>query len=391
MLTRLILEIFVPGYRENFTPEIRTRCGIVGGITGIVCNVFLAIVKFTLALLSGSVAAGADAVNNLSDAGTGLITVSGFRLSRRAPDAEHPFGHGRTEYVASLIVSLLVMGLGVTFFKDSIVAIFRTSEIDCTPVTLIIYSSTIAVKCWLFFFYGKLAKLINSDMLKAAAYDSLSDCLGTLIVIGSMIGSRYTSFPLDGWAGIVVAGMIFWAGGGVLKDTVSKLLGEQADKELVEKLKETILSVPGIDGVHDIIIHNYGENSYYVTAHAEISNLGDRLSAHDILENAEVEVAKKLPVHLLLHGDPYNKSNPEVIFWRSRLENSAAEFDSELKIYDFRLLKDADEEVCALSFHLLIPHRYALSETELLEQLENRMQSYKKDLKLEISFQKSFV
>ena len=243
----------------------------------------------------------------------------------------------------------------------------------------------------MFCFYRYVSKLINSDVVKAAAYDSLSDCLGTIIVIGAMIGSKYTTFPLDGLAGIIVAGMIFRAGGEVLKDTISKLLGEQPDKQFVEKIKEVILSMPGIDGVHDIIIHNYGENSFYVTAHAEISNIGDRLSAHDILENAEVEVAKKLPVHLLLHGDPYNKSNPEVIFWRSRLENCAAELDSELKIYDFRLIKNESGEVCALSFHMLVPHRYALSEDELLEKLESCMQNYKADLKLEISFQRSFI
>ncbi|MBE6378842.1 MAG: cation transporter [Lentisphaerae bacterium] len=391
MLTEIILSAAVPGYKKNLTPEMRIKCGIAGGITGIVCNVFLAIVKFTLAVISGSVAAGADAVNNLSDAGTGLITVSGFRLSSRAPDAEHPFGHGRTEYVAALIVALLVMGLGVTFLKDSIVSLFRSSDAEFSKAAIIIFSSTILVKCWLFFFYRKLAGLIKSDMLKAASYDSLSDCLGTLIVVGAMIGSKYTVFPLDGWAGIVVAGMIFWAGGGVLKDTISKLLGEQPDKELVEKLKSVILSIDGIDGVHDIIIHNYGGNSYYVTAHAEISSTGNRLSAHDILENAEVEVAKQLPVHLLLHGDPYNKSNPEVIFWRSRMENCAAELDSELKIYDFRLIKDDSGAVCALSFHLLVPHRYALSETELLEKLESCMQNHKAGLKLMITFQKSFI
>ena len=391
MLTEIILKAAVKNYKEHLTPEMRIKCGIAGGITGIVCNLLLAVIKFVLAVISGSIAAGADAVNNLSDAGTGLITVSGFRLSSRAPDAEHPFGHGRTEYVAALIVALLVMGLGITFLKDSIVSLFRSNDTTFSMTAIIIFSCTILVKCWLFFFYKKLAKLIKSDMLKAAAYDSLSDCLGTIIVIGAMIGSKYTTFPLDGWAGIIVAGMIFRAGGEVLKDTISKLLGEQPDKQFVEKIKEVILSMPGIDGVHDIIIHNYGESSFYVTAHAEISNLGDRLSAHDILENAEVEVAKKLPVHLLLHGDPYNKSNPEVIFWRSRMENCAAELDSELKIYDFRLIKNESGEVCALSFHMLVPHRYALSEDELLEKLESCMQNHKAGLKLEISFQKSFI
>ena len=391
MLTSLLLKWTVPCMGKELSPASRTRCGIVSGIVGIICNIFLVIVKVILAIFTGSIAVAADAVNNLSDAGSGIITVVGFRISSQPPDAEHPFGHGRTEYVAGLVVALLIVGLGVSFLKDSIASLFHPEKLDVSTVMIVIFSATVLVKCWLFFFYRKVAKLIKSDVVRAAAYDSLSDCLGTGLVIAALIISRFTDFPVDGCAGIIVALLILWAGAGVLKDTVNKLLGEPPDPELVTKLRETILACPGIDGVHDIMIHNYGENSYYVTAHAEISCDGDRYSAHDILENAEVVVAQSLPVHLLLHGDPYSKSNPEVIYWRSRMENEVAKFDSELKLYDFRLGKDKVGGVVSLSFHLLIPHRYGMTEAEIRTALQERMQAYKAGLELEITFLKSFI
>ena len=249
MLSSLILKLFVPGSKNGLTPALRVRCGIVSGITGIVCNIVLVIIKLTLAAFTGSIAVAADAVNNLSDAGSGVITVAGFRLSSQPPDAEHPFGHGRTEYIAALIVALLIVGLGISFLKDSVVALFRPSPIAANNLTIIIFCATIIIKCWMFFFFRKVAKLINSEVIKAAAYDSLSDCLGTGVVAGSLICSRYTAFPVDGCAGIIVALMILWAGGNVLKETFSKLLGEPPDHELVSKLKATILATPGIDGV----------------------------------------------------------------------------------------------------------------------------------------------
>ncbi len=391
MLSTIILKLAVPGFGEKLSPEARIRCGVVSGITGIVCNLLLVAVKVVLAIISGSLAMAADAVNNLSDAGSGIITVAGFRLSSQPADAEHPFGHGRTEYVAALVVAMLIVGLGISFLKDSVMALFNPAPIAADNVTIIVFGATILIKCWMFFFFRKVSKLIDSDVIKAAAYDSLSDCLGTLVVVGSLIISRYTAFPVDGAAGVLLALMILWAGGGIFRETASKLLGEPPDKELVEKVRNTILACPGIDGVHDIMIHNYGENAYYVTAHAEISCQGDRFSAHDILENAEVIVGKELPVHLLLHGDPYNKENPEVIFWRSRMENVVAEFDGGLKLYDFRLGKNSDNEVKKLSFHLLIPHKYGMSESEICDTLQREMGKYKADIQLSIRFIKSFI
>ena len=391
MLTSLILKSTVPGFGGELDARGRMRCGIVSGMTGIVCNVLLIIVKIILAVASGSIAIAAEAVNNLSDAGSGVITIAGFHLASQPPDAEHPFGHGRTEYVAGVIVAVLVMVLGLNFLKDSITALFRPSELRADIVTIVILCSTILVKCWMFFFYRKVSLLINSSVVKAAAYDSLSDCLGTLIVVGSLIASRYTTFPVDGCAGIAMAVMILWAGWNILKDTVSKLLGESPDGDLVEKIKAVILSCPGIDGVHDLIIHNYGENSHFVTAHAEISCEGDRASAHDILENAEVRVARELSVHLLLHGDPHDKNSPEIIYWRSRLENTTACIDSEMKVYDFKVIKDPAGVVKTLDFHLLIPHRCKITEEFIKESILTRMQKFKEDLQLEIRFVRSFV
>lgn len=392
MLTDLILNLFVPKTGKEYNIEERIRCGVVSGIVGIACNVLLAVVKIILAVVSGSIAMGADAVNNLSDAGSSIITVAGFRLSSRPPDAEHPFGHGRTEYVAGLVVSLLIMGLGITFLKDSVVAIFRPGKMSADFLLITIFACTILVKCFLFFFYRRVAKKIHSDVIRAAAYDSLSDCLGTGVVILSLILNLYIDFPLDGCAGVIVAGLILWSGAGVLKDTVSKLLGESPDHALVEKLRKTLLECPGIDGVHDIIIHNYGENSYYVTAHAEIACEGDRFSAHDILERAEVAVAKVLPVHLLLHGDPYSKKDPEVIYWRSRLENAVADYNSEFKVYDFRISKNSvSNKVDLLSFHLLIPRGFPVPEEEIHTLLQERMKGYEKDLSLQIQFLNSYV
>lgn len=391
MLTDLILKLSVPEYGKNMSQQTRVRCGIVSGVTGIICNLVLIIIKFVLAFTTGSIAIAADAVNNLSDAGAGVITIAGFHISSRPPDAEHPFGHGRTEYVAGLVVSLLVVVLGITFFKDSVTSIIHPKKISAGTVGIVILSSTILIKCWMFFFYMKIAKLINSDVVKAAAYDSLSDCLGTLLVIVSLIIARFVDFPVDGCAGIIVASMILWAGIGVLKDTISKLLGEPPDYELVEKVRKIILSCPGIDGIHDMIVHNYGENSYFVTAHAEISCEGDRFSAHDILENAEVTVGRELSVHLLLHGDPYDKNHSEVILWRSRLENLVAKLDSEMKVYDFRLDKNSEGKVEKINFHLLIPYKYSNVEAGIQQELQSRMRSYQDDLIINVRFVKSFV
>jgi cation diffusion facilitator family transporter len=391
MLTSTLLKLTLPGYGGELDSRARIRCGIISGVTGIVCNVLLILVKIVLAVMTGSIAIAAEALNNLSDAGSGVITVAGFHLAAQPPDAEHPFGHGRTEYVAGIIVALLVMVLGVNFLKDAAMSLIHPSAVKATPLTIGLLGATMLVKCWMFFFYRHIGNLINSSVVRAAAWDSLSDCLGTLVVTGSLIASFYTTFPVDGVAGIVVALMILWAGGKILKETVSKLLGESPDLELVQKIRETILSSPGIDGVHDIIVHNYGENAHFVTAHAEISSTGDRASAHDILENAEVLVARKLSLHLLLHGDPHDKKHPEIIYWRSRLENAVASFDSEMKVYDFKLVKKEDGTVSALDFHLLIPRRYPHPEELIKAQLTEKMHSYSHEIALEIRFVKSFV
>ena len=388
MFTALLLKLFVPGAEKEMTAQRRIRCGILSGITGIVCNTLLVVVKIILAVSAGSIAVAADAVNNLSDAVTGIITAAGFFISGTPPDAEHPFGHGRTEYVAGLVVAVLVMVLGFSFLKDSVLSLFHPEKIKGGRLVVIVFTSTLLVKCWLFFFYRKIASLLSSDVVRGAAFDSLSDCLGSLLVIVSLVASRYTTFPLDGCAGIVIALMILWAGGSVLKDTVNKLLGEQPKSALAEKLRETILACPGIDGVHDLLIHSYGENSHYVTAHAEISGEGDRLSAHDILENAERTVEKVLPVHLLLHGDLCSKSSPEALYWRSRMETVMDEIWGEdaFQLYDLRVGQDENGEVNVLYARILLPGECSASPEEIHDILQKKMREHDEKIVLKIHF-----
>ncbi len=385
MITSLLIRLFVPDYKNPGKPSVRLSYGIMTGAVGIAVNLLLFAVKLTVGLIAGSIAIAADAVNNLSDAGSSIITLVGFKLSSRPADSGHPFGHGRMEYIAGVVVSIIILAVGFDFLKESVVRIFSPVSVHAGGIVLAIVTGTMLLKGWLFFFYRKIGKTIDSEVIRAAAFDSLSDMFGTAIVLGAVAASGYTDFPVDGCAGALVAVVLLIGGIRVLRDTINPLLGECPDSDLVEKLKNRLLACKGIRGVHDIILHNYGPNQYFATAHAEVSLEGSLLEVHDMLEAAEVDVAKNLPIHLLLHCDPYDIASPVVKEWRVRMENAAAEFDEKFKLYDFRMT-----EKC-LHFHLLIPRNYKFSHAEISEALTEKMRVYDPELKLNIEFINSFV
>lgn len=385
MFTDLLIKLFVCDDRRD-SPTRRLAFGTLSGVTGIAVNFLLFMVKAVLALISGSVALGADAVNNLADCGNAAIALFGFRISAKPADEEHPFGHGRVEYVAALVVAVLVISAGLNFFKSSIQEIIEPVEIYTPPWLIVVTALTLLFKVWLAFFYRRIGEMIHSEVIKAQFTDCLCDLLTTLLVLVSMILPFFVDIPLDGYAGIVVALFTIVSGVSVLKTSTDPLLGTSPDSETVKKMQEILLRQPGILGVHDIIMHSYGPSVFFATAHAEIAKNGDLVSAHDILENAEVAVAKELPVHLLLHGDPFGAGDREIIYWRSRLEKTVAAFDPVFKVYDFRLEKDS-----VLSFHMLIPRTYALSGDEILFQLEQRMKQYSPEVRLQIKFVHAFV
>ena len=365
-------------------PAVRLRCGLLAGCVGIAVNTLLFVVKLGISFFTGSIAIAADAVNNLSDAAASSITVVGFKLADRPADQEHPFGHGRLEYVAGLIVSVLILATGFNFLKEAIIRIWKPTAICADPLSLAILSGTILLKFGLFRFYRRIGKLIDSQVILAASFDSLSDILATAAVLAAVFFAGKTAFPIDGCAGAAVAILIVIGGFKILKETSSPLLGEKPDPQLVDRLKQSLLDIPGINGVHDVILHNYGPNRYFATAHAEIENSFSFSDIHNLLEYAEAEISRKLPVQLLLHCDPYDAHNPRFKLWLDRLESAALALDHRMRLYGFRLEGSKEEPI--LHFHLLVPRRIRLSDPEIERRLTEILCGYQQNIHLRIVF-----
>ena len=384
MFNKLLLRCFVPGSEHPEKPSVRAACGIFSGYVGIAVNVLLFALKLTIGIISGSIAVAADAINNLSDAGSGVVTVLGFKLASKPADREHPFGHGRIELCCGVVVAVIIMMMGLDFLKEAVSRILSGGEVKMTPLLCGLLAGSLLFKLWLFFFYRYTGKLINSATLTAASFDSLSDMGGTAVVLLAVMASKYTSLPVDGVSGVLVAVMVIIGGGKILRDTISPLLGEPPGQKFVEELQEHLLKCEGIKGIHDIIVHNYGPNQYFATAHAEVEMGRDLLSVHDMLESAEVEIGKKMPVHLLLHCDPYQPADPEAKNWRVRLENATANLEPHFKLYDFRMKKS--EEKLILTCHILIPRNYCLTNEEIHARLSEEMAKYPPAPELKIAF-----
>lgn len=390
MLTDLLIKIFIRNPENTADIKGRLAYGMLAGIGGIAINVLLFVIKFTIGLLSGSVAIAADAANNLSDAGSSVVTVIGFKLAAQPADKDHPFGHGRVEYVAGVVVSVIVIVVGFNFFRDSIMRFFTPKQLTISNVAMVIFGSSVIFKLWLFFFYKKIAAKINSDVIKAAAFDSLSDTISTAAVLAATIVGKYTSFPVDAVTGTIVAALVLYGGIKLLKETTNPLLGERPCPEMVEALRNTLLQCEGIRGVHDIIIHNYGHNQYFATAHAEVSPEGTLMSAHDMLENAEIYVSKRMPIRLLLHCDPCHLDDLEVIKWRGQMEEIVTAFDCQFKLYDFRL-KTAENGKLQLHFHLLTPRHYLADKNNIHAYFTEQIKKSAPEVELIIEFIESYV
>lgn len=391
MITELLIRAFVRNRTHTSRPDVRLSYGLLSGFIGIIVNIMLFTIKLVIGISSGSIAVITDALNNLSDSGSSIITVIGFKAGSKPPDSEHPFGHGRLEYIAGLVVAVIIVAAGFNFLKESATRIFKPSQIDADTLTIVFLVGTMFVKVWLFFFYRKIANKIKSKTIHAAAFDSLSDILTTAIVTAAVFISRYTTFPVDGIAGTLVAIFVIAGGIGIIRDTASPLLGETPDKKLVSHLKHELLKCKGIYGVHDIIIHNYGPGNYFATAHAEVMPNASLVEMHDTLESAEAEIGKIMPIHLLLHCDPFVTDDPGVKQWRARMEDEVNSFDRKFKLYDFMFEKSNPPAQIVLRFHLLTPRNYALKPEEITEKLTKKMHKYDPSIKLEIEFINAYI
>ncbi|MBR1966584.1 MAG: cation transporter [Lentisphaeria bacterium] len=371
------------------TERQRLRSGRIASITGILVNLLLFVIKIVIGISAKSVALAADAVNNFTDAASSGISLLGFNIAAKPADDEHPFGHGRMEDIAALIVAVIVTAIGLDFGKSAIEKILNPSVVELNIVQTGFVLLTVFFKIGLFFYFRYVGRKIDSLSLQGAAFDSLSDILGTLTVLASVGVGYLWGWQLDGWAGLIVAIIILRGGFGLIKETVEPLLGGCPDKELVDEMKNILMENPAIHGVHDIILHSYGHNRYFATAHAELSVELSSTAAHDILEQAEIEVSQRIPVTLVLHCDPFNTDDPELKNWRVCLENKIAEIDALLKLYDFKMEKNNDKVY--FYFHLLTPRKYSGRENEILNILYKHLSGMNIKPELHVTFVNSFV
>ena len=318
-MTELLVRKFVKDYQNTGSIKVRTAYGMLSSVVGIACNVLLFAVKLVTGMLIRSVSVMSDAFNNLSDAASSVISFVGIRMAEKPADADHPFGHGRIEYITTLIVSFLVLEVGWTFLKSSFQKILHPEELIFGGLSLCILLLSIGVKLWLSFFNRRLSKRVNSSVLKATAVDSMNDVLVTAATVGSILIYRFLHWNIDGYVGVVVSGMIMYAGFNIARETVNSLIGEAGDPELYKNITEFVEGYDGIVGSHDLIVHNYGPSRSMASIHAEVPCDADIEASHEIVDRIERDAMRTMGIFLVIHMDPIDTRSEEVQQFRSML------------------------------------------------------------------------
>jgi cation diffusion facilitator family transporter len=344
MLSKFLVNRFIKNPNDTKSEKVRTAYGFLGGIIGIVVNILLFLVKLAVGFFTGSIAVTADAFNNLSDAASSIITIVGFKMSNKPADEEHPFGHGRVEYISALIVAFMVMLVGFQFIRASFERVLSPTVInfDAVPFALILIS--VVVKIWLSKFNKYIGIAIDSSALKASSFDALGDVITSSCVALSLLVANWTTFPIDGYIGILVAAFILYSGFTLVKETLNPLLGEAPDAELVENIKSGILEYEYVSGVHDLIIHNYGPGKCMASIHAEVPANINIVKIHDIIDKAEKELSSKLNIYLVIHMDPINVDDEEINQTKEELISVLKEFSMVQSIHDFRVVGEGEHK-----------------------------------------------
>ena len=364
---------WIPDYREYQDCHVRQRYGILCGIVGICLNIFLFGGKLFVGWLSNSIAIMADAFNNLSDAGSSLITVIGFKLADKKPDISHPFGHGRIEYIAGLAVSALIVVMGVQLLKSSIEKIISPAYTDdgYFVLTVCILVFSILLKVYMAFYNLKTGKLINSEAMKATATDSLSDTIATFVVLISSVISHYSCVNIDGYAGVIVALFIISAGIGAAKDTINPLLGQTPDPEIVKEIRDVVLSHKEVCGIHDMVVHDYGPGRFMVSLHAEVPGDRNIFEIHDVIDGIENEIFEKYHCEATIHMDPIDVNNPIVNEVKKKTAELVKSIDEGITIHDFRMVPGSTHTNCI--FDAVIPFECKKSDDEIKDSINNKI------------------
>ena len=389
-MTDFLVRKFVKNYEQTEDVQVRTSYGVLSSIVGIFCNVLLFAAKFLIGVLMHSISVMADGFNNLSDAASSIISFIGVKMAEKPADEEHPFGHGRIEYIAALVVAFLVIEVGLSFLKSSIGKLKNPEEITFELIPFLILILSIGVKLWLAYFNTKLGKKIASKVMMATAADSMGDVITTSATILSILVCTFTGYNIDAIAGLVVSLIVMWAGVGIAKDTLEPLIGQAADPELAAKIKQEVESYDGITGTHDLIVHDYGPNRSMASIHAEVPRDVDIEASHEIIDRIEREVSKKLGIFLVIHMDPVEVRDERVLAVKDTVQKILYELDPEVTFHDFRMVWG--EKRINLIFDVLVPFAYDKEKQKNLEkQICERTTERDSRYQCVITVEKSFV
>ncbi len=373
-MIRLLAHLFIKNHKETQTALVRQAYGILCGTMGIALNLLLFCGKALAGSLSNSIAITADAFNNLSDAGSSIVTLIGFKLAGQKPDSDHPFGHGRLEYISGLVVAFLILLMAFELFKTSISKIIAPQKPECTPLVIGILLVSILVKCYMAIYNHKIGKEIRSVSMSATALDSLSDVCATTVVLISVLLAHFANITIDGYCGLAVAVFICVAGIKAAKDTISPLLGQAPEPEFVDEVTEIVLSHDGIIGIHDLVVHNYGPGRVHISLHAEVPADGNILEMHDLVDLIEHELRDRLNCSAVIHMDPICVNDPETDSLHTVAQTILNEIDPILTMHDFRIVKGPTHT--NLIFDVVAPFNYKLSDGALTEIISYKIKEY---------------
>ncbi len=385
-LTGLLIKYVKKRWPENE----REAFGLLSGYTGIICNLLLCAVKFTLGALTGAVSVTADAINNLTDASVNIVTIAGTKLSLKPVDKEHPFGHGRAEYISALVVAFSVFIMSFELAKSSVLKIIHPKEVTFGAAYLIILILAVSVKLWMAYFNSRLYKITANLNLKAVMKDSLNDCIATGATIAVIVAAgKYNIYRIDGIIGLAVAVVVFFSGVFIVKDILGPLLGEPPSKELTDRIEEIILENPSVFGVHDLIVHNYGPGRIIASAHAEMPSKLDLTAAHDIIDLAERKITEELNINICIHIDPVATDDGELEKYKTLTEIIISEFNPDFTFHDFRLGERNNKKL--LTFDLVIPFEYEGEKEKIEKRLKSIYLSKLPDTELDINIEHSYT
>lgn len=368
----LLAKIFIKDTEDK--SKLREAYGMLCGIVGVCLNIFLFVGKFLAGTFSNSIAITADAFNNLSDAGSSVVTLLGFKLAGAKPDTEHPFGHGRIEYISGLVVAAAILLMGYELIRDSIGKILHPEETEFTVLVAVILIASILVKLYMAYYNRSVGKKLDSTAMKAVATDSLSDTVATTVVLLASVFTHFTGIKIDGYCGLVVGFLVGYAGFDAARETLNPLLGQPPAREFVEKIDEIVMSHPEVCGMHDLIVHDYGPGRQMISLHAEVPSEGNILELHDVIDNIETELRRELGCEATIHMDPIVTSDEHVSETKSAMVSLIKSIDEELSIHDFRMV--TGESHTNLIFDVLAPFNFRLTDEELLTEILQDVQEH---------------